>query len=85
MKLTASALPIRYFPTLAPVGLVIVGCTAVGPDFEKPDAPVADSWLSAGDPRVDTTKIEYQDWWRVLEDPVLAQLIDTAYQQNLSL
>ncbi len=85
MKLTASTSPIPHFVTMVTVSLVIAGCTAVGPDFEKPDAPVADSWLSADDPRVDTTKTEYQDWWRVLEDPVLAQLIDTAYQQNLSL
>lgn len=63
----------------------MTGCTVVGPDFEKPEAPVADSWLSADDPRINTAETEYQDWWRVFDDPVLAQLIDTAYRQNLSL
>ena len=33
---------------LALAGLfLITGCKTVGPDFEKPDAPVADSWLNA--------------------------------------
>ena len=75
----------RYFLTLITGGLAIAGCTVVGPEFEKPEAPVADSWLSAEDPRINTAESEYEDWWRVFDDPVLAQLIDTAYQQNLSL
>ena len=64
---------------------LITGCKTVGPDFEKPDAPVADSWLNAEDERVDTSTTAYQDWWKVFNDPELSKLIDTAYQQNLSL
>lgn len=57
----------------------------VGPDFRKPEADVADNWLEADDPRVDTRSIEYRNWWNVFNDPVLVKLIDMAYQQNLSL
>jgi len=71
---------------LALAGLLLVtGCKTVGPDFEKPEAPVADTWLNAEDRRVDTSSAVYEDWWKVFEDPVLSSLIDTAYQQNLSL
>ena len=71
---------------LALAGMFLVaGCKTVGPDFEKPEAPVADTWLNADDERVDTSASTYQDWWEVFEDPALSGLIDTAYQQNLSL
>jgi len=71
-------------PTLLGL-LVLTGCRTVGPDFEKPDVPVADNWLEADNTHVDTSSTTYQDWWEVFEDPVLSKLIDNAYQQNLSL
>ena len=64
---------------------LVSGCKTVGPDFEQPEAPVADTWLDAEDERVDTTSAAYQDWWEVFDDPALSDLIDTAYRQNLSL
>ncbi len=67
------------------VCLLCAGCATVGPDFEQPEVEVADTWLEAGDPKVDTTQIAYQDWWQVFNDPILDQLIDNAYSQNLSL
>ena len=65
--------------------LLVSGCKTVGPDFEKPEVPVADTWLESENDSVDTTKTSYQDWWEVFADPVLSKLIDSAYQQNLSL
>ena len=70
--------------TLAGMFLV-TGCKTVGPDFEKPEVPVADTWLDAENEKVDTSSVVYQDWWGVFNDPALTSLIDTAYQQNLSL
>lgn len=73
-------------PLAAIVGVLFVaGCTIVGPDFERPETAVADEWLEAGDARVDTANVEYQNWWGIFEDPVLTQLIDKGYQQNLGL
>ena len=57
----------------------------VGPDFQQPTAPVADKWIEAGDGAVDATRQEYRDWWNVFNDPVLTRLIESAYQQNLTL
>jgi len=73
--------------TCVVLGLAVlaVGCTAVGPDFQRPEATTAETWLQAEDERVDTTRAEYEDWWKVFEDPALDQLIDRAYNDNLSL
>jgi NodT family efflux transporter outer membrane factor (OMF) lipoprotein len=65
--------------------LLLSGCTMVGPNFARPKAAVSPKWLEAGDPRVKTEPSEYKDWWRVFNDPVLDQLIDRAYRENLSL
>jgi NodT family efflux transporter outer membrane factor (OMF) lipoprotein len=60
------------------------GCL-VGPDFSSPSAPVAEKWLEANEPSVDTRNQEYRDWWTVFRDPVLNRLIEVAYNQNLTL
>ena len=49
--------------------LVVSGCKTVGPDFEKPDVPVADTWLDAENEHVDTASTNYQDWWGVFRTP----------------
>jgi NodT family efflux transporter outer membrane factor (OMF) lipoprotein len=66
---------------------LLLQCAAclVGPDFSSPSAPIAEKWLEAGNPSVDTRNQEYRDWWTVFHDPVLNRLIETAYNQNLSL
>jgi len=65
--------------------LLLTGCATIGPDFEQPEVDVAGNWLEAGNPNVDTTQIEYRDWWNVFNDPVLNELTDHAYNQNLTL
>lgn len=64
---------------------IITSCKTVGPDFEKPEVEVAENWLESDNENMDTSSANYQDWWAVFEDPALSKLIDTAYQQNLSL
>ena len=65
--------------------LLLSACKTVGPDFEKPEVPVADNWLDAENRLVDTSASNYTDWWNVFDDPVLSNLIDKAYEQNLGL
>jgi NodT family efflux transporter outer membrane factor (OMF) lipoprotein len=65
--------------------LLISGCTMVGPDFVKPEAPVEKEWLEARDPKIKTEASDYKNWWAVFNDPVLNNLVETAYQQNLPL
>ncbi len=67
------------------LALLMSGCAAVGPDFEKPETQVSDSWLEAHDPQVDTSTAAYKDWWLVFNDPILVELIELAYNQNLNL
>ncbi|RKX35984.1 MAG: transporter [Verrucomicrobia bacterium] len=73
-------------PAAALFGMLLLSsCTTVGPDFEEPEAPVAEDWLESDDARVNTSTTTYRDWWDVFHDPVLSKLIETAYQQNLTL
>jgi len=65
----------------------------VGPDFVEPKAPIADKYVPVdnGDkaireePETQQPRPDLIEWWRVFNDPVLNQLIETAYRQNLSL
>ena len=60
-------------------------CAPVGPDFVRPDAPVNPDWLQAELDEFESSPPELADWWRMLEDPVLNDLIDTAIQNNNNL
>src|SRR4029079_8880735 len=48
-------------------------------------APVASQWIDYTDPRVKTDQHALDCWWEVFNDPALNALIQTAYQQNLTL
>ena len=65
--------------------LWLSGCTMVGPDFVKPEAPVQKEWMEARDPELKTEASDYKEWWAVFNDPVLNSLVEHAYQQNLPL
>jgi NodT family efflux transporter outer membrane factor (OMF) lipoprotein len=64
---------------------LLSGCTMVGPDFLRPSVELSDQWLEAGDPRLRASPATYREWWKAFNDPVLEELIQTAYRQNLSL
>jgi NodT family efflux transporter outer membrane factor (OMF) lipoprotein len=57
----------------------------VGPNYSPPPAPVASQWIDYADPRVKSEEQQLCQWWSVFNDPILNRLIQTAYQQNLSL
>jgi len=65
--------------------IVISGCAMVGPDFRPPEAPVAQEWEESEGEVLTRESVDHSDWWEVFNDPVLDSLIQTAYQQNLSL
>ena len=67
------------------VSLLISGCTMVGPDYVKPDAPEPENWLTSNEPEIKTEDTSVRDWWIVFKDPVLNDLIEAAYLQNLPL
>jgi NodT family efflux transporter outer membrane factor (OMF) lipoprotein len=67
------------------VVLIMSGCTMVGPDFVKPEAPLLEDWTEAETRGLSAGQADYGDWWRVFNDPVLDHLVEKAYRQNLSL
>ncbi|CAB5122304.1 Efflux transport system, outer membrane factor (OMF) lipoprotein [Olavius algarvensis associated proteobacterium Delta 3] len=69
---------------LFPVWL-LCACTTVGPDFVKPKAAVEKEWSEKDDPSVRTDALDYSEWWKVFDDPILNRLIQIASTQNLSL
>src|SRR5271165_6266887 len=70
--------------------LLLGGCTSpreyvhngfkVGPNYSPAPAPVADDWIEKRKDGEDLTR-----WWTVFNDPILDELICTAYKQNLTL
>jgi NodT family efflux transporter outer membrane factor (OMF) lipoprotein len=80
------------------VGLTLLGgggCTPlrefvqngfkVGPNYERPPAPLASEWIDAKNPRVKSVPADYSAWWSVFGDPVLDDLVKIAYAQNVNL
>lgn len=57
----------------------------VGPEYCKPAAPVACSWIDSYDERVRADLPDHPAWWTVFNDPILTGLVYTAYEQNLPL
>jgi NodT family efflux transporter outer membrane factor (OMF) lipoprotein len=87
---TSSKIDCSVFFSRSVFGLVAViflatGCTMVGPDFVKPEAPVEKEWMEAREPEIKTEPSDYKEWWSVFNDPVLNSLVEQAYQQNLPL
>ena len=71
---------------LVPICLLLAGCIAVGPDYEEPEPPHEDSWLTTADTRVSNeTPVGLRWWEEAFQDQELNKLIETALQQNLTL
>jgi NodT family efflux transporter outer membrane factor (OMF) lipoprotein len=66
------------------VVLTLTGC-AVGPHYVKPVQSVNGSWSGTGTPQISAQPATESAWWKTFNDPVLEQLIQLAYQQNLTL
>ncbi|WP_425398311.1 efflux transporter outer membrane subunit [Aeoliella sp.] len=60
------------------------GCK-VGPEYCEPAAPVAPQWIDADDQRVTDGYPSVADWWNQFNDPVLNELVQSAYRQNITL
>jgi len=78
MKMGSHGLPVM-------VGLIVMGGCKVGPDYVEPRAPIAEAWVAAADPELARGEEVVTRWWEVLNDPVLNDLVETAYRQNPSL
>ncbi len=63
---------------------VASGCM-VGPDYERPEAAVADAWLESPADSASADESLVIDWWTLFDDPALTALVDAAIAQNLTL
>ncbi|WP_447895703.1 efflux transporter outer membrane subunit [Vreelandella sp. GE22] len=69
---------------LSAVGLALLTGCAVGPEYERPEIALPDTWpeqitLSQ------TERGEWRDWWRQFDDPALNALVERATEDNLEL
>ncbi len=71
--------------SLSGMVFLISGCATVGPDFVKPEAPVAESWSDIEGEGLTKGDADYSTWWEIFNDPVLNKIVEKTYQQNLSL
>lgn len=66
--------------------VLLAGC-AVGPDYQRPDAPLSDRYQaqSAVQQRNAARPASFAVWWEGFDDPLLSDLVSSALAQNLDL
>jgi NodT family efflux transporter outer membrane factor (OMF) lipoprotein len=82
--LNRKKIPCLRLVLLAIALVVSTGC-AVGLDYIRPEAPEMKEWIEKEDPRIKNESADLAAWWKRFKDPVLDNLIERAFQQNLSL
>ena len=75
----------RIFTIAIMLILFFTSCASLGPDFETPTADMSDEWIDADEPVLKSDPNNFENWWKVFDDPILDSLIASAYKQNLSL
>jgi NodT family efflux transporter outer membrane factor (OMF) lipoprotein len=78
-----------YLLAIVTIGLSLNACTTLGPDYEEPEVSWLDTWETDLYGRVvapDGPKdLELHHWWKVFNDPILDELIETASERNPSI
>jgi len=67
---------------------IFAGCAVVGPDYVPPDTPMPEAWhtpAKSGLVGEHLNKGALADWWSILDDPVLTNLVESAVAGNLGL
>jgi outer membrane protein TolC len=64
---------------------IVTACAPVGPEFVKPEADLPAGWSTEAGGLLQTSPVEQPRWWLVFNDPLLNELIETAWQNNNSL
>jgi len=79
-----------FITTLVLIALTtLTACATVGPDFVKPEVELPASWsedsLKSSQNTLQSSPLQQQQWWKIFNDPLLNQLVETAWKQNNSL
>lgn len=72
-------------PRAALAFVLLLGGCKVGPDYIPPQPDVPDAWRAAVTDGLTTGQSNIEEWWEVLGDPVLDELIQRAGQGNKDL
>jgi multidrug efflux system outer membrane protein len=81
-KRKAKVINVKKLAFLPVVIVALAGC-AVGPNYKRPALSVPTDYRAAKpSPTAPPSSLGNETWWQVYQDPVLAQMIHTALQQN---
>lgn len=69
-------------PLIAVPLLLVAGCAAVGPDYQRPPVALTPSFVGGNGAQVQA--LASRAWWQDYRDPVLSALIGRGLAQNLS-
>src|SRR5438046_8291081 len=85
LSLLFVALTLPLFSGCTSVSEYVHNGFKVGPNYQKPPAPVASEWIDSKSKGVNVATVDVNGWWSAFNDPKLNGFIEQAYQQNLSL
>lgn len=83
--------PLKQFRPLVIIAMAISlsACTTLGPDYEEPEVSWLETWETDLYGRVvspeEPIDLELHHWWKIFNDPILDELIETANRENPSL
>jgi len=75
---------VLYSSFSAILSIIIFGCT-VGPDYVKPEISTPDAWHMKLTKGLNSGQADFQDWWKVFNDPILDSLILRVAENNYDL
>ena len=61
---------------------MVAGCSAVGPDYERPVADMPDEWQKAVEKEMAVGQPDMIRWWESFGDPQLTNYIERARGNN---
>jgi len=64
---------------------MLFACTPVGPDFVKPELATPGQWLESAGQGLEPVPTDVSLWWRVFNDPILNELVESARANNNNL
>lgn len=67
------------------LGVLLVGCARLGPDYSRPELITPDSWNQALKSGMVTKGAPLDSWWQRFNDPALNRLVTKVRAENLDL
>lgn len=70
-----------HAPLTAVLCLALAGCAVLGPDYDRPDAQLPQSWSDAAAEGGDRA-MPRADWWKLYGDPLLDELVTATRERS---